>query len=116
MLVGGPPCQVYSVVGRSRLKRKDIGNDDRHLLYRQYLKILVEHHPDVFIMENVTGILSSRANGEKIFDRVLKDLGEPFEALDQPDRDSLDLDAAPIKSGSVTNSFQLQPYVYKAWP
>lgn len=95
VLIGGPPCQVYSVVGRSRLKRKDVGIDDRHLLYRQYLKILVEHHPDVFIMENVTGILSSRANGEKIFESVLEDLSAPFEALDEPDRDSVDLPAAP---------------------
>ncbi|MGK5091980.1 DNA cytosine methyltransferase, partial [Deltaproteobacteria bacterium TL4] len=65
VLIGGPPCQAYSVVGRSRNakvwkeypERRD--SDPRHFLYKEYLRILAEHHPPVFIMENVKGMLSS---------------------------------------------------------
>lgn len=52
VLCGGPPCQAFSVVGRSR--RGGIATDDaRVYLYRQYLRILSIHEPPVFIMENV---------------------------------------------------------------
>ena len=83
VLIGGPPCQAYSVVGRSRRKQMtEKGNyspeeDERHFLYEWYLKILPRFKPDVFIMENVPGILSSKVNGEGIFDRILKDLKKP---------------------------------------
>lgn len=54
VLIGGPPCQAYSLVGRSRRGGIDPG-DHRVHLYREYLRILAEHHPPFFVMENVTG-------------------------------------------------------------
>lgn len=61
VLVGGPPCQAYSLVGRSRMmKSPDFENDERHFLYREYLKIIIDHQPPVFVMENVKGLLSPR--------------------------------------------------------
>lgn len=77
VLVGGPPCQAYSLVGRAR--NKGIvgyvpGEDHRHFLYREYIRILKRLNPAVFVMENVKGILSSRVNGDAIFERVLEDL------------------------------------------
>lgn len=88
VLIGGPPCQAYSFVGRSRIQGEDRRNhtnnydkDDRHHLYRQYLRILAIHQPPVFVMENVKGILSSEIKGKKIFTRILSDLKSPVEAV-----------------------------------
>ena len=83
VLIGGPPCQAYSLIGRSSRKQMtETGKyspeeDKRHFLYEWYLKILPRFKPDVFIMENVPGILSSQINGEGIFDQILKDLTKP---------------------------------------
>src|SRR5690606_32583374 len=80
VLVGGPPCQAYSLVGRSRNK----GNrhyrpekDERHFLYRHYLELIRKYHPVAFVMENVKGILSSKVGGSLIFPQILRDLAEP---------------------------------------
>jgi DNA (cytosine-5)-methyltransferase 1 len=84
VLIGGPPCQAYSIVGRARNRGK-IGysaeNDHRHFLYREYLRIIQERKPAVFVMENVKGILSSKVSGEGIFSRILEDLSDPDRAL-----------------------------------
>lgn len=88
VLIGGPPCQAYSLVGRSRNRGNPeykAEKDDRHFLYREYLRIIQQKHPSVFVMENVKGIISSRVNGERIFPKILKDLAEPDRALGQPD-------------------------------
>lgn len=77
ILIGGPPCQVYSLAGRSR----NTGNphykgdeDPRHHLYREYIHILEYLRPAVFVMENVKGMLSSQLAGKPIFPLVLRDL------------------------------------------
>ncbi|MDY0042955.1 MAG: DNA cytosine methyltransferase, partial [Desulforhabdus sp.] len=51
--------------------------DHRHFLYREYLRILAVHAPPVFILENVRGILSSKIEGQNIFDQILDDLQAP---------------------------------------
>jgi len=84
VLIGGPPCQAYSLVGRSRNRGKEHyrpSRDKRHFLYREYLHILDEFRPDAFIMENVKGLLSSKVKGEKIFGRITNDLMNPGRAL-----------------------------------
>src|SRR4051812_9450928 len=50
VLLGGPPCQAYSIAGRSRMRttRADFENDERHFLYREYLRIVAEHEPAIF--------------------------------------------------------------------
>lgn len=81
-LVGGPPCQAYSLVGRSRMMNSpDFEKDERHFLYREYLKIIIDHRPPVFVMENVKGLLSSRVNGELVVHKILKDLSSPIRAI-----------------------------------
>jgi DNA (cytosine-5)-methyltransferase 1 len=85
VLIGGPPCQAYSVAGRARMRRADprkYAADPRHILYRQYLRILAQHQPAVFVMENVKGLLSSELAGMRIFDRILNDLSDPGAAID----------------------------------
>lgn len=77
VLIGGPPCQAYSLAGRSRnAGNKDYvaESDNRHFLYREYVSILDRLKPAVFVMENVKGMLSSRVLGAAIADRVFDDL------------------------------------------
>ena len=84
VLIGGPPCQAYSLVGRSRNKgiaKYASENDHRNYLYKEYLRIIQRHSPTVFVMENVKGILSSTINGKKIFHEILNDLSNPNKAL-----------------------------------
>lgn len=56
LMLGGPPCQAYSVAGRSR---KDMTNDPRNHLYKLYLKAVEKYEPDSLVFENVPGILSA---------------------------------------------------------
>ena len=80
VLIGGPPCQAYSVVGRSRNRGEDryvAEKDHRHFLYEEYLHVIAEFRPAVFVMENVKGILSSQVGGGGIFGRIMADLQRP---------------------------------------
>lgn len=80
VLIGGPPCQAYSLVGRSRVRGVDPekhASDPRHLLYKEYLRVIRTHNPAIFVMENVKGILSSMHAGAPIFERILEDLSQP---------------------------------------
>ncbi|MBF2755239.1 MAG: DNA cytosine methyltransferase [Gammaproteobacteria bacterium AqS3] len=82
VLVGGPPCQAYSLVGRSRMRSDpDFEKDERHFLYREYLQIISEHRPPVFVMENVKGLLSARVREKLMIDRILADLSNPVSAF-----------------------------------
>ncbi|MDR0191003.1 DNA (cytosine-5-)-methyltransferase [Pseudomonas yamanorum] len=84
VLIGGPPCQAYSIVGRARNQAKadyKAEEDHRHFLYKEYLRIIRERQPTIFVMENVKGILSSKINNERIFSSILKDLSDPSQAL-----------------------------------
>jgi len=117
VLLGGPPCQAYSLMGRARmtgvgaaardadenldelrrLKRAEFAADHKHLLYREYLRIVAVHQPAVFVMENVKGILSSRLqtpDGEdrgRVFEQIRNDLSDPSAALARdPEKDLLD--------------------------
>lgn len=82
LLIGGPPCQAYSIVGRSRRQEKilDEQKDERVGLYKQYLRILAIHNPAVFVMENVKGLLSAETKKSPVFTKILKDLANPADA------------------------------------
>lgn len=84
VLIGGPPCQAYSVVGRARNRGKEgyvPEEDHRHFLYREYLNVIAEFEPAVFVMENVKGILTSRVSERHIFDSIQWDLRKPAMAV-----------------------------------
>lgn len=77
VLIGGPPCQAYSLVGRARNKGKSdyvAEEDHRHFLYKEYLRIMELFSPEIFVMENVKGMLSSKVNGGDVFQRIINDL------------------------------------------
>lgn len=87
VLIGGPPCQAYSLVGRSRRKNDPtFATDEKHLLYQQYLRILAMHRPPVFVMENVKGMLSATVSQEGIFQKIAEDLAEPLTAVPEADQ------------------------------
>lgn len=62
VIIGGPPCQAYSVIGRARMK-ESVVNDPRNFLYKYYVKFLESFKPKMFIFENVMG-LKTAGNGE----------------------------------------------------
>jgi DNA (cytosine-5)-methyltransferase 1 len=77
ILIGGPPCQAYSVIGRNKnrsLADYDPAKDKRHYLYKEYIRIIERLQPTAFVMENVKGILSSKVGKNDIFKRILEDL------------------------------------------
>jgi len=122
VLIGGPPCQAYSVVGRARNKGKvdyKAEDDHRHFLYREYLRIIQKKRPAVFVMENVKGILSSKVGGELMFPRILRDLAAPDIALGEEDSGhryricSLVTDDA-YRSGEMLDTVKPKNYVIKA--
>lgn len=87
VLIGGPPCQAYSLVGRSRNRGKatyKAEEDHRHFLYKEYLRIIQKYRPAVFVMENVKGILTARVGENKIFETILQDLADPDLATSMP--------------------------------
>ena len=80
VLIGGPPCQAYSLVGRARnqgIKDYHPEKDHRNFLYEQYLRVIARHQPAVFVMENVKGILSAKVKGERVFNKIVNDLQDP---------------------------------------
>ncbi|MFC9918253.1 DNA cytosine methyltransferase [Agromyces binzhouensis] len=82
VLIGGPPCQAYSLVGRARRTHdREFEQDKKHFLYREYLHIISEFRPPVFVMENVKGLLSSTHGGTGMFARILSDLKRPASDL-----------------------------------
>ncbi|WP_264511646.1 DNA cytosine methyltransferase [Flavobacterium sp. N1719] len=58
IIIGGPPCQAYSLVGRSR-DPNNMRDDKRNFLFRYYAKFLVHYKPKYFVFENVLGLLTA---------------------------------------------------------
>jgi DNA (cytosine-5)-methyltransferase 1 len=71
LVIGGPPCQAYSIAGRAR-DPKGMTEDPRNHLYKYYVEFLKRYKPKMFVFENVPGILSANNGGylELIFEAV----------------------------------------------
>ena len=118
LLVGGPPCQAYSVAGRSRNRGVDgyvAEKDHRHYLYLEYLRIISEFWPPLFVMENVPGLLSAHVNGEPMFQRLGRDLSSPASLFPRKGR-SHSYRIVPFSSRSSDLFGELEPsdYVVRA--
>jgi len=74
LIIGGPPCQAYSIAGRVR-DENGMRNDYRNYLFESYLEIVNKYRPRAFIFENVPGLLSAKpGDGSfKIVDRIQQD-------------------------------------------
>lgn len=90
VLIGGPPCQAYSLAGVARNKNNkgyDPTKDPRNFLYKEYLKIIALFQPSIFVMENVKGMLSARVAGDSIYETIFRDLQNPSDSSEtQPVR------------------------------
>lgn len=71
VIVGGPPCQAYSMAGRIQDKH-NMKQDYRNYLFESYLSVVKKYKPKLIIFENVQGILSACPDGEKITDKIQK--------------------------------------------
>lgn len=111
ILIGGPPCQAYSLVGRARSKgKKDYVSekDERHFLFREYIKVLEKLRPAIFVMENVKGMLSSRVQSRRVFEMLMEDLsslGHAGEDLYQLRAFRIDGDEIGLKEVSDPSEF-----------
>ena len=72
VIIGGPPCQAYSVAGRVR-DEHGMEDDYRNFLFEHYLSIVDRYQPDVFVFENVPGILSAAPHGIKVSEIIPKE-------------------------------------------
>lgn len=122
VVIGGPPCQAYSLVGRARnrgIKGYSAEEDERHFLYLEYLKVLDLVQPDVFVMENVKGILTAKVDGKSIFEKIREDLRCPARTL-KSSREEIEYDLLPLahplpESDLVgERQFQNKDFVIKA--
>lgn len=73
LIIGGPPCQAYSVAGRVR-DSNGMNDDYRNYLFEHYLSIVNRYRPKLFIFENVPGMLSAMPDGTPITDLIRRDL------------------------------------------
>ncbi len=69
VLIGGPPCQAYSLAGRIR-DANGMRNDYRNYLFESYLKVVERYQPDFFLFENVVGLLSAAPDGQPISRKI----------------------------------------------
>lgn len=71
IIIGGPPCQAYSIAGRIR-DENGMKDDYRNFLFESFVKVLERYKPKAFIFENVVGMLSAAPGGVPIVDRIRK--------------------------------------------
>ena len=69
VIIGGPPCQAYSLAGRIR-DENGMKDDYRNYLFESYIKVLLRYKPKAFIFENVPGILSAKPGDRYIIDII----------------------------------------------
>ncbi len=71
LVIGGPPCQAYSIHGRAT-DRNSMQDDYRNYLFESFVKVVQAFEPDVFVFENVAGILSAKPGGRHVTERIFE--------------------------------------------
>ena len=77
IIIGGPPCQSFSSLGRAK-DDNGMKDDPRNYLFESYVKILNFFLPKFFVFENVTGLLTATLNGEHIVNRITRELSKHY--------------------------------------
>jgi len=72
LIIGGPPCQAYSIAGRVRDKN-GMQDDYRNFLFEAFMKVVSHYRPKAFVFENVEGMLSAKPGGVTIVERIIKE-------------------------------------------
>lgn len=75
LVIGGPPCQAYSLAGRAQ-DPNSMKNDYRNYLFESFVEIVDYFRPKVFVFENVPGILSAKPGDQLVIDRIFKSFEE----------------------------------------
>lgn len=83
LIVGGPPCQAYSTLGRAK-DGNAMQNDPRNFLFESYIKVLHHLNPKIFVFENVTGLLTAKLSNKLILETILEKLGENYKLIKSP--------------------------------
>jgi DNA (cytosine-5)-methyltransferase 1 len=83
LLIGGPPCQAYSSLGRAK-DENGMQNDPRNFLFESYERILTHFKPKIFVFENVTGLLTAKLGSKKIVGTILKKLSQEYNLINNP--------------------------------
>ena len=83
IIIGGPPCQAYSSLGRAK-DDNAMQDDPRNYLFESYVKVLNNYLPKFFVFENVTGMLTAKVNGEYIVNKIVAALGENYKVKFDP--------------------------------
>ena len=71
IIIGGAPCQAYSIAGRAQ-DANSMKYDYRNYLFESYIKVVDYYKPKIIVFENVPGILSARPGDELIIERIYK--------------------------------------------
>lgn len=71
LIIGGPPCQAYSIHGRAT-DRNSMRDDYRNYLFESFCKVVEYFSPDMFLFENVAGLLSAKPGGTPVTERIYK--------------------------------------------
>ena len=69
LIIGGPPCQAYSIHGRATDKNS-MQNDYRNYLFESFCKMVEYFSPQIFVFENVAGLLSAKPGGVPVVNRI----------------------------------------------
>jgi DNA (cytosine-5)-methyltransferase 1 len=85
IIIGGPPCQSFSTLGRAK-DEKGMADDPRNFLFESYVKILNHFEPKIFVFENVTGLLSAKLKGKPILKIILKELGKKYNLINESEK------------------------------
>jgi len=85
LIIGGPPCQAYSIAGRAQDKNS-MKDDYRNFLFESFVKVVDEFKPKLFVFENVPGMLSAQPGGVKVTERVYKAFEEIGYQISLPER------------------------------
>lgn len=83
VIIGGPPCQAFSTVGRAQ-DPHSMNNDPRNYLFENYINVLNHYKPKIFIFENVKGILTAKPKGMRIFPIIISRMRETYNVVDDP--------------------------------
>ena len=83
VIIGGPPCQSFSSLGRAK-DENGMKNDPRNYLFESYVKILNHYKPKFFVFENVTGILTAKINNIHIINTIIEKLSEEYKVTAKP--------------------------------
>ncbi|GAB7231291.1 DNA cytosine methyltransferase [Facklamia hominis] len=83
LIIGGPPCQSFSTLGRAR-DPNGMKYDYRNYLFEEYVKILNHFKPKIFVFENVMGLLTAKLEDVNTIDIILKELGKEYKLINNP--------------------------------